>query len=231
MAAGPPSPPVPVRERERAAARSLRGLVAYSAKLGSWGFGGPIALAGYMHRDLVEERRWFTADEYRQGLALAQAMPGPLAAQLAMWLGYLERGWAGALAVALPFVVPPFVIVTLIGVLYARYQGLDIVQDVFFGVAPVVLAIIVIASYKLARATNGRDPVLWAIAAVQCTATIVTGVELVWPFAAAAIFGAIYYGRRRAAPSRGSGVPCARSAPRRRGRFRLDRVERVLRDA
>jgi chromate transporter len=107
--------------------RTLAGLVRYFAKLGSWGFGGPIALAGYMHRDLVDDRGWYTEDEYQQGLAISQAMPGPLAAQLAMWLGYLERGWFGALAVALPFVVPPFLIVTAIAVLYTHYQGLEIV--------------------------------------------------------------------------------------------------------
>jgi chromate transporter len=174
--------------------RTLAGLVRYFAKLGSWGFGGPIALAGYMHRDLVVARRWFTEDEYQQGLAVSQAMPGPLAAQLAMWLGYLERGWRGAFLVTLPFVVPPFLIVTVIAILYARYQGLGIVQDIFFGVAPAVLAIIAIASYNLARATNKSDPVLWVIAAVQCAATIVTGQEIVWPFITAALFGAVYYG-------------------------------------
>jgi chromate transporter len=174
--------------------RTLGGLVGYFAKLGSWGFGGPIALAEYMHRDLVVARRWFTEDEYQQGLAISQAMPGPLAAQLAMWLGYLERGWRGALLVALPFVIPPFLIVTAIAVLYTRYQGLSVVQDIFFGVAPAVLAIIAIASYKLARATNKHDPVLWTIAGVQCAATILTGQEIVWPFLAAAVFGAIYYG-------------------------------------
>ena len=174
--------------------RTLPGLVRYFAKLGSWGFGGPIALANYMHRDLVESRRWFTDEEYQQGLAISQAMPGPLAAQLAMWLGYLERGWRGALLVTFPFVVPPFLIVTAIAILYAKYQGLAIVQDIFFGVAPAVLAIIAIASYKLARATNKRDLVLWGIAAVQCVATIATGQEIVWPFIGAAIFGAIYYG-------------------------------------
>jgi chromate transporter len=157
--------------------RTLAGLVRYFAKLGSWGFGGPIALAGYMHRDLVEDRRWYTEDEYQQGLAISQAMPGPLAAQLAMWLGYLERGWTGAIAV-----------------LYTHYQGLSLVQDVFFGVAPAVLAIIAIASYKLARATNKTDPILWAIAAVQAVATVITGQEIIWPFLAAAVFGAIYYG-------------------------------------
>ena len=91
----------------------MQGLFRYFLRLGSSGFGGPIALAGYMRRDLVEERGWYSEAEYQQGLAIAQTMPGPLAAQLAMWLGYLERGALGALLVALPFVVPPMVIVTV----------------------------------------------------------------------------------------------------------------------
>jgi chromate transporter len=182
------------RAPAEAPGRTLRGLVSYFAKLGTWGFGGPIALAGYMHRDLVEARRWFTEDEYSQGLAVSQTMPGPLAAQLAMWLGYVERGWLGALAVSVPFVLPPFLIVTVIGVLYAQYQGLGVVQDVFFGVAPAVLAIIAIAAYKLARVTAKTDPVLWVIVVVQCVATVISGKEIVWPFIGAAIFGAVYYG-------------------------------------
>src|SRR6266511_1762186 len=116
--------------------RTLPGLIRYFLGLGSFGFGGPIALAGYMRRDLVESRRWYSEDEYQQGLAIAQTMPGPLAAQLAMWLGYLERGALGAAVVSLPFVVPSFLLVTAIGVVYARYQGLAVVQDIFLGVAP-----------------------------------------------------------------------------------------------
>src|ERR671936_731778 len=130
--------------------RSLSGLVRYFAKLGAWGFGGPIALVGYMHRDLVERRRWYTEAEYQQGLAIAQTMPGPLAAQLAMWLGYLQRGALGALLVALPFIVPPFLLVTAVAALYAHYQGLSQVQSIFFGVGPAVMAIIAIAAHKLA---------------------------------------------------------------------------------
>jgi len=163
--------------------RTLPGLFRYFLKLGSWGFGGPIALCAYMRRDLVEDRRWYSDDEYQQGLAIAQTMPGPLAAQLAMWLGYLERGAFGAAVVAIPFVVPSFLLVTAIGVVYARYQGLAIVQDVFFGVAPAVLAIVAVASWKLSRSTNRRDPVLWALAAGVCAVTAATGV-----------FGTIRYG-------------------------------------
>jgi chromate transporter len=174
--------------------RTLRGLVLYFGRLGTWGFGGPIALCGYMHRDLVERRRWYSEDEYQQGLAVAQTMPGPLAAQLAMWLGYLERGAVGALAVTLPFVVPPFLLVTGIAILYAHYQGLEVVDDLFFGIGPTVIAIIAIASYKLARVTNRRDPVLWGIAVVVCVVTAVAGAEIVWLFLGFGIFGAIYYG-------------------------------------
>jgi chromate transport protein ChrA len=174
--------------------RTLGGLVFYFLKLGSWGFGGPIALAGYMRRDLVEQRGWYTEEEYQQGLAIAQTMPGPLAAQLAMWLGFLERGALGALAVTIPFVVPPFLIVTAVAIVYVRYQGLSQVGDIFFGVGPVVMAIIAIAAWKLARSTNKHDPVLWAVAAIVCAATVIAGAEIAWLFLAAGLFGALYYG-------------------------------------
>src|SRR6266536_3199848 len=183
--------------------RTLPGLIRYFLGLGSFGFGGPIALAGYMHRDLVENRGWYSEDEYQQGLAIAQTMPGPLAAQLAMWLGYLERGGLGALLVALPFIVPPFLIVTAVAVLYAHYQGLSQVQSIFFGVGPAVMAIIAIAAYKLARSTNKQDPVLWAVAAIVCTATVISGAEIVWLFIGAGLFGSLYYG---------GGVPRLRSS-------------------
>ncbi|MFL5911758.1 MAG: chromate efflux transporter [Gaiellaceae bacterium] len=174
--------------------RSMRGLVFYFLRLGSLGFGGPIALAGYMRRDLVEQRDWYSEEEYQQGLAIAQTMPGPLAAQLAMWLGYLERGALGALLVALPFVVPPMVIVTAVAVMYAHYQGLSQVQSIFFGVGPAVMAIIAIAAYRLARSTNKRDPILWSIAAIVCAVTAISGAEVVWLFLGAGIFASVYYG-------------------------------------
>src|SRR3954452_11172354 len=147
-----------------------------------------------MHRDLVEQRGWFTEAEFQQGLAVGQMMPGPLAAQTAMWLGYLQARTRGAVAVAVPFVLPPFVIVTVIAVLYAEYQGLPWVHAVFLGVGPAVLAIIAIAAYKLARSTNKADPVLWGIAAILCAATAISGAEIVWLFVVAGAFGAVYYG-------------------------------------
>src|SRR3954466_10230485 len=108
--------------------RTLSGLVGYFLRLGASGFGGRIALVGYMHRDLVEQRGWFSEREFQQALAVGQMMPGPLAAQAAMWFGFLQAGSRGAVAVALPFVIPPFVLVTVLAALYARYQGLDVVH-------------------------------------------------------------------------------------------------------
>ena len=102
---------------------ALRELGAYFLRLGSLGFGGPIALAGYMQRDLVERRGWVTQEEYLQGLAAAQTLPGPLAAQLAMWLGYLRRGFWGATVAAFAFILPPFLIVTLVAALYVALSG------------------------------------------------------------------------------------------------------------
>ena len=197
--------PAPVAaDAAPATPRTLRGLVRYYLSLGSSGFGGPIALVGYMHRDLVQGRRWYTEAEFQQGMAVAQMMPGPLAAQLAMWFGYLHAGWRGAAAVAAPFVLVPFALVTAVAVFYAEYQGLPWVHHIFRAVGPAVLAIITIAAYKLGRSTNKTDPVLWIIGIVLCAATAISGAEIVWLFLLAAAFGAIYYGG--GLPRPGSGL-------------------------
>ena len=173
---------------------TLPALARYFLKLGCSGFGGPIALVGYMQRDLVERRGWFTEEQYRQGLALAQTMPGPLAAQLAMWFGFLQAGTFGAATVALPFILPPCLLVTAVAIAYTQYQGLAVVHEIFLGVGPAVLAIIAIASYKLARTTNKTDPLLWAAAAGVCAITAISKTEIVWLFLAAGLLGLIYYG-------------------------------------
>ena len=154
-----PSPaPAPTKTRA-----SLAELVRYFLYLGTFGFGGPVALIGFMHRDLVERRRWIDEDEYRLGVALAQIMPGPLAAQLAIALGYFQRGVLGATAVGLAFVVPSFLMVIGISIAYKRFGGLWWMQALFYGIGAAVIAIITIAAYKLARSTNKRDPLLWAV--------------------------------------------------------------------
>ena len=138
-------------------------LVRYFLYLGSLGFGGPVALAGFMHRDLVEKERWVSEEEYRLAMALAQIMPGPLAAQLAIAIGYFRHGVLGATLVGLAFVVPSFVMVVGISMIYVRFGGLWWMQAVFYGIGAAVIAIIGIAAYKLSRSTNKRDPLLWAI--------------------------------------------------------------------
>src|ERR1043166_1670202 len=153
-------------------------LAAYFLKLGTLGFGGPVALVGFMHRDLVEQRRWLTEDTYKLSLALAQIMPGPLAAQTAIAIGYFEAGILGATLVGLAFVLPSFLMVVAISIAYVTYGGLWGMQAVFYGIGATVIAIIAIAAFKLARSTNKRDPLLWAICAFLTVVTAWAQTEL-----------------------------------------------------
>lgn len=121
--------------------------------LGTWGFGGPVALVGYMYRDLVERRQWFTEADYKEGLALAQLMPGPLAAQLAIYLGFVQYRLLGATLVGLAFVLPSFFMVVGLGIAYTKFGGLAWMQAVFYGVGACVIGIISISAYKLRRRT------------------------------------------------------------------------------
>ncbi len=130
-------------------AYTLKQLVQYFLKLGYAGFGGPVALVGYMHRDLVEERKWITEEEYKDGLALAQLAPGPLAAQLGIYLGYVHYRVLGATLCGLAFVFPSFIMVVLIGIAYKMFGGLPWMQAIFYGVGAAVVGIISISSYKL----------------------------------------------------------------------------------
>jgi chromate transporter len=155
-------------------------LVRYFLRLGTLGFGGPIAVVGYMQRDLVEARGWISKKDFLDGVALGQTMPGPLAAQVAMWAGYLKRGAAGAAATALAFIAPSFLMVTAVAAVYAHYSGLSIVQSLFYGIAPAVMAIITIAAYKLVRLTDGRDWRAWAVSAVVFAVTATTGREPIY---------------------------------------------------
>jgi len=161
--------------------------IGYFLKLGFIGFGGPVALVGYMNRDLVEGRQWIKQEVYQLGLALAQIMPGPLAAQLAIALGYFEHGIVGATLVAVAFILPSFLMVVVLSVLYVAYGGLWWVEALFYGIGASVIAVIVIAAYKLARSTNKRDPLQWGIFAVLMGITVLTEAELAWLFIAAGL--------------------------------------------
>ncbi len=155
-------------------AYSLPDLVKYVLKLGTIGFGGPVALVGHMHRDLVEDRKWISETEYKEGLTLAQLMPGPLAAQLAIYLGYVHYGVLGATVVGTAFVLPSFLMVLALGWAYVRYGGIGWMQAVFYGVGACVIGIISISAYKLTQKTLGKQKLLWAIYLASAVVTIIT---------------------------------------------------------
>lgn len=159
----------------------------YFLWLGTFGFGGPIATVGYMQRDLIERRGWLERQDFLNGVALGQTMPGPLAAQVVMWVGYLQAGTVGALGTAVAFIMPSLVLVLGVAILYVRYQGLDVVQALFYGIAPAVMAIIAVAAVKLARLTNRTDPRLWGISAAILVITALTGAEIAALFVAAGL--------------------------------------------
>ena len=161
---------------------SLSRLVAYFLKLGTFGFGGPIALAGYMQRDLVEERHWVSTSDYLEGLAFSQLSPGPLAAQLAMYIGWLRAGVLGATLVAVAFILPSFLMAVLVAALYVHFGSLPWIQGMFYGIGAAVIAIIARSAIKLVRGTVGKDWLLWTIFAVLAMTTAWTQSEIVWLF-------------------------------------------------
>jgi len=176
------APPLAVVTRPTTAA-----LLKYFLYLGSLGFGGPVALVGYMQRDLVERRGWFTKEEFMKSLALAQLAPGPLAAQLAICLGYVHSRVAGATLVSLVFIMPSFVMTVAISWLYVRFGGLPWMQAAFYGVGAAVIGIIVLAAYKLANLTMAKDRVQWVIFAVLAVVTAWTESEMLWLFLLAGV--------------------------------------------
>ena len=166
---------------------TLRQLVLYMLRLGALGFGGPVALIGYMRRDLVEQKRWIKEEDYTNGLALAQLAPGPLAAQMAIYLGFVDFGVIGATLVGLSFVLPSFLIVLFLGWAYQSYGGLAWMQSVFYGVGASVIGIIAISAYRLTRKTLGQDALLWAVFAGTAVVTILTESEKLIVFLAAGL--------------------------------------------
>ena len=172
---------------EAKASYSLWQLTRYFLRLGTIGFGGPVALVGYMHRDLVETRHWISEADYKEGLALAQLAPGPLAAQLAIYLGYVNYRIVGATLVGLAFVLPSFIMVVALGMAYVAYGGLSWMQAVFYGVGACVIGIITHSAYKLTRRSIGTDKLLWAIFLISAVVTIITESEEVLLFLLAGI--------------------------------------------
>src|SRR2546427_5169843 len=161
---------------------SLAQFVGYFLWLGTVGFGGPIALAGHMQQDLVDERGWISKQDYLDGLALAQLAPGPLAAQLAIYLGYVRAGVVGATAVGVAFVLPSFLMVLALSAAYVRFGGLAWMQGMFYGIGAAVIGIITRSAFKLTKLTLGKDKLLWGIFAVLAISTAWTSREIIWLF-------------------------------------------------
>jgi chromate transporter len=159
---------------------NLTDIVLYFLKLGAIGFGGPPALISYMHRDLVEEKKWISESDYKEGLALAQLAPGPLAAQLAIYIGYVDYKILGATLAGIAFVIPSFLMVLALGYAYALYGGLPWMQAVFYGIGSAVIGIIAISTFKLTKKSLGKDWLLWTIFGIVAVVTFLSEKELIW---------------------------------------------------
>ena len=166
---------------------TLGQLVRYMLGLGTWGFGGPVALVGYMYRDLVERRGWISEADYKEGLTLAQLMPGPLAAQLAIYLGFVRFRSLGATLAGLAFVLPSFLMVVVLGAVYVAYGGIGWMQAVFYGVGAAVIGIISMSAWKLTAKNIGKDKLLWVIFVTSAAVTVITRSEMVWLFLGAGL--------------------------------------------
>ncbi len=159
-------------------AYSLQDLTLYFLRLGTIGFGGPAALVGYMQRDLVEEKKWISSEDYKEGLALAQLAPGPLAAQLAIYLGYVHFGVAGATLAGIAFVLPSFFMVLALSMVYSHFGSMPWIQAVFYGVGAAVIGIIGFSAWKLSAKSLGTDRLLWGIYVLSAFVTIWTEQEV-----------------------------------------------------
>jgi len=183
---------------------SRRDLVFYYLRLGAIGFGGPVALCGQMERELVQERKWLSRDEMRDGIAVCQSLPGPLAIQVGIFVSYLRGGFWGAWAGGWAFILPNFIIVCALGALYVHFSGLPILTAIFYGVSPAVIALILHSCYRLAK-LGMEDWLQWAIAAACFLVTVAVQAEVAVLFVASGLIGVLYYGslfrRRAAAPS------------------------------
>jgi chromate transporter len=171
----------------------IRDLVLYFLRLGTVGFGGPVALVGQMERELVTERGWLSKDEMREVIAVCQSLPGPLAIQVGIFISYLRGGFWGAWAGGWSFILPNFLIVAGLGALYVHFGALQPVTAIFYGVSPVVIALILHSCYRLAK-LGMEDWLQWCIAGVCLLVTVVLQAEVALLFIAAGTLGVMYYG-------------------------------------
>ena len=181
----------------------IRDLVLYYLRLGTLGFGGPVALCGQMERELVQDRKWVTKEEMREAIAVCQSLPGPLAIQVGIFISYIRGGFWGAWAGGWAFILPNFVIVAALAALYVHFGGLPLVTAIFYGVSPAVIALILHSCYRLAK-LGMEDWLQWVIVAICFVVTVAVQAEVALLFLGAGVLGILYYGslfRTRAASS------------------------------
>ena len=171
----------------------IRDLVRYFLRLGLLGFGGPVALVGQMERELVGDKKWLTKDEMREGIAVCQSLPGPLAIQVGIWVSYIRGGFWGAWAGGWAFILPNFIIVAALGALYVYYGGLSPVKAIFYGVSPAVIALILHSCYRLTK-LGMKDWLEWALAAAAFVITVAVQAEVALVFIGCGVVGLLYYG-------------------------------------
>ena len=183
-----PAPPPMMAHR-----RPIREIAAYFLRLGTLGFGGPVALCGLMEKELVGEKSWLTKEEMRDAIAVSQALPGPLAIQVGIFIAYLRGGFWGAWAGGWAFILPNFIIVSALGALYVHFGGLSWMTAIFYGVSPAVIALILHSCWRLAK-LGMEDWLQWVIAAVCLGVTIWLQAEVAILFIGAGVLGILYYG-------------------------------------
>ncbi len=208
---GPGVSAVPETAPEVPSRAAIPELVRYFLRLGTLGFGGPVALCGLMEKELVQERRWLTRQEMRDAIAVSQSLPGPLAIQVGIFVSYMRGGFWGAWAGGWAFILPNFLIVAALGALYVHFGGLSWMTAIFYGVSPAVIALILHSCWRLSR-LGMEDWFQWAVAAVSFAVTVAIQAEVAILFIAAGVLGVLYYGSlvRRGLPP---GAMAAMAAP------------------
>src|SRR6266536_4351927 len=171
----------------------IRELVRYFLRLGLLGFGGPVALVGQMERELVGSKKWLTKDEMREGIAVCQSLPGPLAIQVGIFISYIRGGFWGAWAGGWAFILPNFIVVMAVGALYVHFSGLPILTAIFYGVSPAVIALILHSCYRLAK-LGMEDVMQWGIAGACLAVTVALQAEVALLFLVSGVVGILYYG-------------------------------------
>ena len=171
----------------------LTELLFYFLRLGVLGFGGPVALVGQMEREVVADRGWLTKEQMREAIAICQSMPGPLAIQVGIYIGYLRGGFWGAWIGGWAFILPNFVIVAALGALYVCLGDLKPVTAIFYGVSPAVIALILHSCYRLAK-LGMEDKLQWADRGGVLVVTVILQAEVALLFIGAGLVGILYYG-------------------------------------